>query len=405
MLKKFIRVGTLHVIDTRGRRRTFGTESKPAVTIRMHRGAPHLRLVLNPALWLGEAYVDGKLTIEEGGTIYELLDLLAENKNFFERTEFAKGRKFFARALRSFRQHNPISNSRRNVAHHYDLSDSLFELFLDKDRQYSCGYYESDDSTLEEAQFAKKRHLAAKLLLKSDCRILDIGSGWGGLARYLARAAEVEVTGITLSEEQFKYCESETESQGLADRVRFEMRDYRHCSEVYDRIVSVGMFEHVGVKHYDKFFGQIRNLLADDGVALVHSITRFGPPSVTNPWVRKHIFPGGYIPALSEVFAAIERAGLKVTDMECLRLHYAMTLRHWRENFSARREKAVALYDERFFRLWEFYLALSEAAFRHQNYMVSQIQLTRKQESVPLTRNYIRDWETAHIDVGASSAA
>jgi len=290
---------------------------------------------------------------------------------------------------RRLQQFNPPTRARRNVAHHYDLDSRLYSLFLDADRQYSCAYFESPDQSLDDAQVAKKRHLAAKLLLKDNHRVLDIGCGWGGLALYLAETCGAHVTGITLSREQWQRASERATEKNLADTVEFRMQDYRDMKEQFDRIVSVGMFEHVGLGYYDAFFRRCAGLLADDGVMLLHSIGRSEGPNVTNPWIAKYIFPGGYIPALSEVLRAIERSGLLVTDIEILRLHYAETLKHWRDRFLAHREDAERLYDRRFVRMWEFYLAASEMAFREQAMMVMQIQLTKRQGVTPLTRDYI----------------
>jgi cyclopropane-fatty-acyl-phospholipid synthase len=289
-----------------------------------------------------------------------------------------------------------VSAARANVAHHYDLSDTLYDLFLDADRQYSCAYYMSFDDTLERAQEQKKRHLAAKLLLRSGHRVLDIGSGWGGLALYIAQAADVDVTGVTLSTEQHGYSNQRVDKAGLTDRVRFELKDYRHENGRYDRIVSVGMFEHVGVGHFREYFDKIRDLLTDDGVALIHTIGAADGPGAAHAWIRKYIFPGGYSPALSEVVPIIERAGLHITDIEVLRLHYAETLKAWRQRFMANRDRVSAIYDERFCRMWEFYLAGCEAGFRHSGLVVFQIQVSKRIDTVPLTRDYILEWEHSH---------
>jgi cyclopropane-fatty-acyl-phospholipid synthase len=292
-----------------------------------------------------------------------------------------------------FQQYNPLHAARENVAHHYDLSDTLYDLFLDIDRQYSCAYFTRPDVTLETAQADKKRHIAAKLLLRPGQKVLDIGCGWGGLALYLARECGVQVTGLTLSSEQLKVAERRAAAAGLADRVRFHLRDYRTETGRYDRIVSVGMFEHVGVVHYPAFFRKLDELLSPDGVALLHSIGRMDGPGATNPWIRKYIFPGGYSPAMSEVLPEVEKVGLWITDIEVLRLHYAETLRHWRQRFLANRERIKNLYDERFCRMWEFYLAGSEVAFRHQGHIVFQMQIAKRVDAVPLTRDYMFDWE------------
>ena len=293
--------------------------------------------------------------------------------------------------LRRLQQANGRRRSKQNVAHHYDLDGRLYDLFLDADRQYSCGYFERDDDPLETAQLAKKRHIAAKLLVGPAAQVLDIGCGWGGLALYLAEACGARhVTGITLSGEQLTAARARAAGKALDDHVAFALKDYRDVEGRFDRIVSVGMFEHVGVGQYDAYFRKCAELLADDGVMLLHSIGRSERPGITNPWIAKYIFPGGYIPSLSEVLPAIERAGLLVTDVEILRLHYAETLKHWRARFLEERAAAAKLYDDRFVRLWDFYLAASEMAFREQAMMVFQIQITKRQDVVPLTRDYIQ---------------
>ncbi|MCI0429640.1 MAG: cyclopropane-fatty-acyl-phospholipid synthase family protein [Rhodospirillales bacterium] len=404
LLKTLMTEGQLTVIDADGRSHVFTGQPGPAITVRLHDRALHHRLLLHPKLALGEAYMEGTLTIEDA-SLYELIDLFAGNLVTYEARPRHRLYNGIERTLRLIHAHNPIHRARRNVAHHYDLSDTLYDLFLDRDRQYSCAYFTSGTETLEEAQENKKLHLAAKLLLKPGQRVLDIGSGWGGLALYLAQLAGVDATGITLSSEQHKVSNERARSNGLSERVRFHLRDYRAEAGRYDRIVSVGMFEHVGPVHYETFFAKVRDLLADDGVAVLHSIGRMEPPGGTNPWLRKYIFPGGYTPALSEVLPAIERVGLWVTDMEILRLHYAETLRHWRERFQANRDRVRAIYDERFCRMWEFYLAGCEIAFRRMNQMVFQIQLARRQEAVPLTRDYIAEFERAHRAQAQATAA
>ncbi len=290
-------------------------------------------------------------------------------------------------------------------AHHYNLSGELYELVLDSDLQYSCAYFPTFGISLEQAQEAKMRHIAAKLCLEPGQKVLDIGSGWGGMALYLARHADVEVTGVTLSTEQHKLSRKRVREAGLADRVCLHLRDYREETGTYDRVVSVGMFEHVGMPHYQEYFDKLTSLLRDDGVALLHTIADHGVPASCNPWIRKYIFPGGYCPSLSDILPAIERAGLWVTDIEVLRLHYAETLRHWRERFMANRQRAIELYDERFCRMWEFYLAGSEMAFRRMGMMVVQIQQTKSVEAAPLTRDYMAHWEQAHAPADASPGA
>jgi cyclopropane-fatty-acyl-phospholipid synthase len=301
--------------------------------------------------------------------------------------------------MRRFKHRNLIGRARRNVVHHYDLSDQLYALFLDKDRQYSCAYFTSKDDNLEMAQESKKRHIAAKLLLdQPNLKVLDIGSGWGGLGLYLAEETGAQVTGVTLSAEQHKIAEGRAAAAGLADRVRFRLCDYRQELGQCDRVVSVGMFEHVGKRNYDEFFANLGRLLSIDGVALLHSIGYAAGPAPINPFIRRYIFPGADLPSLYEVFAAVERSGLIVTDVEILRLHYAETLRHWRERFMANWPRISALYDERFCRMWEFYLVLCEIGFRFRSMMVFQMQLAKRSDAVPLTRDYMVNWERSNTD-------
>jgi cyclopropane-fatty-acyl-phospholipid synthase len=391
--RRLVRIGDLTVIDADGRTHFFsGAEVGPDVTIRLHDRALHRRIMTHPYLAFGEAYMDGTLTLEKG-TIYDALDLAARNMGQLDIFPLQRLRDSFRRLMAFIETYNPVERARKNVAHHYDLSGALYDLFLDADRQYSCAYFRTDNDSLEVAQHNKKAHIAAKLLLKSGQKVLDIGSGWGGMGLYLAQSADVDVTGVTLSVEQQKLSEERVRAAGLADRVGFHLRDYREEPGKYDRIVSVGMFEHVGVAHYREFFHRVRDLLTDDGVMLLHSIGRMGPPYGPNPWMKKYIFPGGYTPSLSEVLAAVERAGLWVTDVEILRLHYAKTLRQWRRRFAANRDKARALFDERFCRMWEFYLAGSEVAFRHMGQMVFQMQIAKRVDAVPLTRDYMFEME------------
>lgn len=385
--------GDLTLIDARGQTHKFGNGAAPQIAIRLHSSATERRLLLNPRLAAGEAYMDGTLTIEEG-TLYDLIDLIGRNIEPFEGHWLSDFSASVSRIFRRIQQYNPIGKAQKNVAHHYDLSDDLYDLFLDSDRQYSCAYFDGTHNDLERAQRDKKRHIAAKLLLNEPgLKVLDIGSGWGGMGLYLAQETGADVTGVTLSREQHKVSERRAREAGLSDRVRFKLQDYRDEPETFDRIVSVGMFEHVGSGHYQEYFHKARQLLKDDGVFLLHSIGRMEPPGTTNPWLRKYIFPGGYTPALSETLAAIEKAGLWVTDIEILRLHYADTLHLWYDRFMEQREKALELYDERFCRMWEFYLIGCEIAFRRMGQMVFQIQIAKRQDAVPLTRDYITDWD------------
>ncbi len=379
MLQQIIVKGSLTLIGPDTRIYPIGS-NKPSLTIP--------RLILHINLALGEAYMEGALTVEDGD-IFQLLELCLSSLGRGKGYGLSRVHAAVNRLLRRIKQHNPMRAARGNVAHHYDLSDRLYELFLDADRQYSCAYFTSPEDTLEHAQEQKKQHLAAKLLLRPGHRILDIGSGWGGLALHLARTAAVDVTGVTLSVEQLAYAQHSAKEFGMDKDVRFLLKDYRQESGRYDRIVSVGMFEHVGVGHYHEFFTKIAALLEDDGVALVHTIGRADGPGAADAWINKYIFPGGYAPSLSEILPAIEEAGLYVTDVEVLRLHYAETLKAWRRRFNANRQSIAAIYDERFCRMWEFYLAGCEAGFRHSGLVNFQIQLSKRIDVVPLTRNYL----------------
>ena len=404
LLKQLVRSGTLKVIDTGGRILTFGNGEAPSSTLRLHSRAVAWKLPFNPSLYFAEAYMDGLITIEEGG-LDEFLEIALKNYRHLEEHWLYRLDALVSRQTRWLAQYNSIRAARRNVAHHYDLSDRLYELFLDRDRNYSCGYFTEPHNNLERAQEDKKLHLAAKLMLdRPGLKVLDIGSGWGGLALFLAETAGCEVTGVTLSEEQHRESERRARRAGLDSRCRFLLRDYREQRGRYDRIVSVGMFEHVGRRHYDEFFARVRDLLADDGVCLLHSIGRSDPPGGSNPFIRKYIFPGGELPALSEVLAAVERNGLFVTDLEILRLHYAETLKLWFERFQANRQEIAELYDERFCRMWELYLKASEMSFRHQAQMVFQMQLSRRLDALPVTRDYMTDWERSHGAAGIRAA-
>ncbi len=397
MLSRLVREGRLEIIDAGGLVHILGPgDEADTITIRLTDPSLHWKLAINPGLYAGEAYMDGTLRMVRG-SLYDFIDLITRNAGFGHIGPFDWLRRLATGLQRFWQQRNPLDRSRHNVAHHYDLSGALYDLFLDADRQYSCAYFAEPGMNLEEAQAAKKHHIAAKLLLRPGQKVLDIGCGWGGTALTIAQLADVQVTGITLSTEQLAIAQQRAELAGLSGRVRFALCDYRECQGQFDRIVSVGMFEHVGVPHYPTFFRTVRSLLAPDGIALLHSIGRAEGPGTTNPWLRKYIFPGGYSPALSEVIPQVERMGLWLTDMEILRLHYAQTLRHWRRRFMANRDKAVALYDERFCRMWEFYLVGCECAFRHQGHMVFQMQLARQIDTVPLTRSYLYGGESAEM--------
>jgi cyclopropane-fatty-acyl-phospholipid synthase len=392
MMRRFVAVGTLRIVDADGVSHVYAATPAPSVTIRLTDRRLHRALFLNPELRTGEAYMDGTLVIE-AGTLRDLLTLYALNRTNLRRQPLQRGLRATYKYLRGLYQRNPAAKSRKNVAHHYDLSNDLYRLFLDEDLNYSCAYFLTPEDSLEVAQRNKLRHVAAKLALKPGQKVLDIGSGWGALSMYLAEAAQVEVTGVTLSVEQHRLATGRARERGLSQRVRFELMDYRAVTGQFDRIVSVGMFEHVGVGHYDEFFTKVSSLLKDDGVALLHSIGRKGGPGSTGPWIRKYIFPGGYSPALSETLAAIERSQLWVTDIEILRLHYARTLRAWESRFQRNREKARALLDERFCRMWEFYLIVSEFSFLYGKHMVFQIQMAKAADTLPLDRGYMAEAE------------
>ncbi len=391
VLARIVRDGQLTVIDADGRTWEFGTGRGPAVSIRLADKATERALARDPKLALGEAYVDGRLEVIEG-CLCDLVALLIRGVEAFALPAWVRSIDSLRKGLRRIWQYNPASRARRNVAHHYDIDGSIYDLFLDADRQYSCAYYAppcEQSRDLDEAQRLKKQHIAAKLALAPGHRVLDIGCGWGGLGLYLAQIGDAHVTGVTLSSEQLAVARQRAAAAGLDRAVEFDLVDYRAVEGKFDRVVSIGMFEHVGINHYRAFFDKVRALLTDDGVALIHTIGRSDGPGFTNPFIAKYIFPGGYFPALSEVLPAIERAGLIVTDVEVLRLHYADTLKAWRERFAANRDRAVALRGEAFARMWEFYLAGSEAAFRHQGLVVFQIQLARRIDALPITRDYI----------------
>jgi cyclopropane-fatty-acyl-phospholipid synthase len=351
-------------------------------------------MLFRPSMALGEGYMNGRIDMESGH-IYDFLELVCRNMRRQGPPPFENLREGLGRLFRRLMQLNPAWRSKQNVAHHYDLKPELFELFLDKDRQYSCAYFDSLDDDIDRAQENKKRHLAAKLRLADGHKVLDIGCGWGGLGLYIARRFDAHVTGITLSEEQHLIANERARAERLAGRATFELRDYRAQTGIFDRIVSVGMFEHVGVPQYPTYFAKAKELLAQDGVMLLHTIGRSGPPGVTDSWVRKYIFPGGYIPALSEIVPVIEKTGLVVTDVEFLGPHYAETLRCWQARFQAHRSRVKAIYDERFCRMWEFYIAGSEVSFRHMGMTLFQIQIVKNRESLPMTRTYIAEAEAA----------
>ena len=407
-LDTLIRTGDFTVIDAEGTSRNWGDGTGKPLTVRFNTRAAERAVALNPSLKFGEAYMNGGTDVVEG-TMYDVLALIFQNAgNNVTSRPWMRAIEKLRRGARRIVQYNTPRRARSNVQHHYALSGQLYDLFLDEDRQYSCAYFERPDATLEEAQLAKKRHIAAKLKFdREDLRVLDIGCGWGGMGLYLARNLSADVVGVTLSDEQLAIAQARASDAGLADRAEFRLQDYRKTEGPFDRIVSVGMFEHVGVGFYDEFFARCSKVLKDDGVMLLHTIGRYDPPGNTNAFVAKYIFPGGYIPSLSEVMAASERHGLIVTDIEVLRIHYAETLKHWRERFLAHREEAKALYDERFCRMWEFYLAASESAFRWQNLVVFQLQFTKSLDTLPITRGYMNAEEDRlrRLDETAVAAA
>ena len=389
-LDTLIHTGSFTVIDADGNRQTWGDGTGMPVVVRFNTRAAERAVALNPSLKFGEVYMEGGTDVVEG-TMYDVLALIFRNAgNNVTSRPWMRAIEKLRRTARRIVQYNSPKRARSNVQHHYDLSGELYDLFLDEDRQYSCAYFERPDATLEEAQLAKKRHIAAKLQFdREDLRVLDIGCGWGGMGLYLARNLSANVVGVTLSDEQLAIAEARARDEGLSDRAQFRLQDYRNTEGPFDRIVSVGMFEHVGVGFYDEFFARCFKVLKDDGVMLLHTIGRYDPPGNTNSFIAKYIFPGGYTPALSEIMAASERQGLIITDVEVLRLHYAETLKHWRERFMSHRDAAKALYDERFCRMWEFYLAASESAFRWQDLVVFQLQFTKSLDTLPISRGYM----------------
>lgn len=400
-LKRILSKGniTLHLPDQSSV--TLGDGEGKPVSVRLKNSRIVSRLILNPELALGEGYMNGEITID-GDDLHGFLEIVVGNVEIEMPVWWMRAINNMRILRRRFDQKNFASVSKRNVAHHYDLSGALYDLFLDEDRQYSCAYYTSPADTLEQAQINKKNHIAGKLLLKPGMRVLDIGCGWGGTALTLARDHGADVLGVTLSEEQHRIATERANAEGLSDRVKFELRDYRDVTGRFDRIVSVGMFEHVGVPHYNEYFAKVQALLEPDGVALIHTIGRCAPPDATNPWIAKYIFPGGYIPAMSEVLPAIENANLWLDDVECWRLHYAKTLRHWFDRFQSNSDKAAEIYDERFVRMWRFYLVASEQTFRFGRQTVFQFQISRRQDAVPLTRNYL--YETTPVSKLAHAA-
>jgi cyclopropane-fatty-acyl-phospholipid synthase len=399
MMKSFIRTGTLKVIDAEGRPHLFAGAPGPHVTMRITDPKLYRNLVLNPELHAGEAYMDGRLDFVDGSTLRDFLELFSMNRQSLASYPLQNVLRTISRGLKRFQQANPVGQAQKNVAHHYDLGNEFYALFLDRGMQYSCAFFTSDGDTLDEAQQNKLRLIASKLQLEPGQTVLDIGSGWGDLALYLGALEDVDVTGVTLSKEQHALANEKARRAGLAHRVRFELKDYRELDRTFDRIVSVGMFEHVGVVHYPEFFAKVNRLLADDGLMLLHSIGKMSPPGTASPWLRKYIFPGAYSPALSEVFPVVERAKLWVTDLEFLRVHYAKTLNHWHRRFAANRERIKAMYDERFCRMFEFYLISAETMFTTGSQQVFHMQLAKKRDAAPIVRDYITDAQRRYREI------
>lgn len=393
-MRRFFQFGTITLIDAAGVHHQICKYGKPVVKLRLADNSVAKRMVSASSMAWCEAYMDGKLLLEEG-SLSDFLELYGRSEILIEQSWLGELYRVCYSVLAAVHHYNPMGRARRNVAHHYDLSAKLYDQFLDSDRQYSCAYFPKGNEDIETAQLLKKRHIAAKLEIKPGMTVLDIGSGWGGMGLYLARNLDCKVIGVTLSEEQYKLSNQRVEEAGLEDRVRFELRDYRTLSEPVDRIVSVGMLEHVGQFQYGEYFKKVRDLLKPDGVALIHTIARMGKPKPVGSWIRKYIFPGAYLPSASQLTRATERANLWVTDVENLRLHYSKTLSRWYERFSIHRDEIAKIYDERFCRMWELYLLGCETVFRVQGITVLQLQLSREINALPITRDYMVKAEKA----------
>ena len=391
MMKTFIQKGTLEVIDADNVRHVYSGTEGPRVVMRLSDKKLYRDLVFKSEIAAAEGYMDGKITFEEGSTLRDFLELFSINRLSLASYPLQKFIRKVTMLTRKRQQANKVGQAQGNVAHHYDLGNEFYKLFLDKNMLYSCAYFQNDNQSLEQAQRNKLRLIASKLNLKPGLKVLDIGCGWGDMALYLASMEDVHVVGVTLSTEQQKLATERAEQMGLSDRVEFRLQDYRQVPEKFDRIVSVGMFEHVGVAHYDEFFAKLNDLMPDDGLALIHSIGHMSPPGMASKFMRKYIFPGAYSPALSEVFHSIEQNSLWCLDLEFLRVHYANTLKHWEARFQSNRAKVEEMYDERFARMWEFYLISAEAMFRTGSQLVFHMQLSRSRDGAPLTRDYTVD--------------
>ncbi|MEX2127528.1 MAG: cyclopropane-fatty-acyl-phospholipid synthase family protein [Xanthobacteraceae bacterium] len=406
LLKKFIRNGTLRLYDASGQLYVFGGRNPgPSVTARIHDRALERKLFFNPELYAAEAYMDGTLTFEEGSTVRDFILLFSVNRSGLAGHGSQKILRKLWHALRRWHQANPVGTAAKNARAHYDVSTDVYRLFLDKDMQYSCAYFrDPEHDTLEEAQRSKLVHATSKLRLQPGMTVAEIGCGWGGFAIHIAKETGAKVVAINVSPEQLRVCRERAKEAGVEHLVDFREIDYRNLEGKFDRVVSVGMMEHVGIGHFDEYFGKVRDLLKDDGYAFIHCIGRNTPPGTTGPFIRKYIFPGAYVPALSEVYAAIERCGLWTADMEVLRLHYTHTIKHWRERFARNRAKAAEIYDERFCRMWEFYLAAVELEFLHGSHMVFQVVIAKTRDAVPIIRDFMLDHERAAL-AGNSPAA
>ena len=388
LLKKISLNGKLDIIDAYDKMHSFG-HSDPYVKIKFLNKSIERKLFLNPSLYLGEGYMNGEILIQQG-TLEDFINIITKSYDDFSNNNLVFGLyEKISAFFKPLQQINKVLQSKQNVSHHYDLNENLYKLFLDKDMQYSCAYFFNDNVSLEQAQIDKKNHIIKKLKLEKNMSVLDIGCGWGGLSLQIAKETGANVKGITLSENQLATAQKRAFEEGLYDKVKFALQDYRHEKNKYDRIVSVGMFEHVGVNYFPSFFSKTYELLKDTGVFLLHTIGQKGKPSATSPWIRKYIFPGGYIPSMSEIVKTCEKQNINITDIEILRHHYAKTLSHWYRNTLKNKDRIVKMYDERFFRMWEFYLLISKYSFLNMGNVVFQIQISKNINNLPITRNYI----------------